>query len=339
MQAEENKWELFISYWRAHAAGWGAALLFALIGAVVFFLYAEKTEAVLYALVLWLAGAAVIFAVSFLRYRRTCRYLRQRAKTIVTEIPEASDVPKEAQALLYVGLLRILWEENRSNRTALEAFKRETNDYYTAWVHEIKTPLSVLRLELQQEDSDRAHALLGQLQRVEDYVGMALCFARLTPDASDLLYRRQRLDPIVKAAARKYSSFFVSKNISFVYKDTGAEILTDEKWLGFLLEQLLSNAVKYTERGEVAVFLDENQVLHVKDTGIGIAPEELPRIFDKGFTGGNGRAQQRSTGLGLYLSQRAAERIGAVLTVQSEVGKGSDFRIDLSESQRAALQK
>ena len=194
-------------------------------------------------------------------------------------------------------------------------------------------------LELQQEDSDRAHALLGQLQRVEDYVGMALCFARLTPDASDLLYRRQRLDPIVKAAARKYSSFFVSKNISFVYKDTGAEILTDEKWLGFLLEQLLSNAVKYTERGEVAVFLDENQVLHVKDTGIGIAPEELPRIFDKGFTGGNGRAQQRSTGLGLYLSQRAAERIGAVLTVQSEVGKGSDFRIDLSESQRAALQK
>ena len=158
---------------------------------------------------------------------------------------------------------------------------------------------------------------------------MVLCYFRLDSDSSDFLFRQYDLDGIIKQAVRKYASQFVHKRIRLVYQPLAVTVLTDEKWLLFILEQLLSNAIKYTYRGEIRISVSDDKVLHIADTGIGIAPEDLPRVFDKGFTGYNGRADKKSTGLGLYLCRQAAAKLSHTLRIVSEPGKGTIVSIDL----------
>ena len=150
--------------------------------------------------------------------------------------------------------------------------------------------------------------------------------------SSDLKLSRCSLDRIIRDQIHKYAGIFVSKKLTLTYESISQDVLTDEKWLVFVLEQILSNALKYTKSGSIHIYLspDAPKTLVIEDTGIGIAPEDLPRIFEKGFTGYNGRAGQKSTGLGLYLCKRAARQISARITASSVVGEGSVFSVDLN---------
>lgn len=158
---------------------------------------------------------------------------------------------------------------------------------------------------------------------------MALQYLRLDSKTNDFVFQQYDLDSIIRQAIRKYAPQFILRKIRLIYEPVSMTILTDEKWMLFLLEQLLSNAIKYTPHGSVTISVTPEKVLQVADTGIGIAPEDLPRIFEKGFTGYNGRADKKSTGLGLYLCQQAAKKISVSLSVTSEVGKGSVFFVHL----------
>ena len=147
---------------------------------------------------------------------------------------------------------------------------------------------------------------------------------------SDLVIQEYELDDIIRKAVRKYAGQFIRRKIRLVYAGTDERVVTDEKWLSFIIEQLLSNAVKYTpEGGNVTISVDDKKQLSVTDTGIGISPEDLPRIFEKGYTGYNGRLDKKSTGIGLYLCRTAADKLGHRLLAQSEPGKGSRFIVDL----------
>jgi hypothetical protein len=137
------------------------------------------------------------------------------------------------------------------------------------------------------------------------------------------------LDDIIRQAVRKFAPQFVHGRIRLVYEPVSVRVLTDEKWLLFLIEQLLSNAIKYTPKGTVTITVSPGKVLTVSDTGIGIAPEDLPRIFEKGFTGYNGRADKKATGLGLYLCKQTADKLGIRLWALSKPGEGSAFFLDL----------
>ena len=204
------------------------------------------------------------------------------------------------------------------------------NDYYAAWVHQIKAPIAVMKILLQQQDTRENRELSAELFRVEQYVEMALSYIRLGEGASDLVIRECDLDEIIRKTVRKYAGQFIRRKIRLVYDGTDMKALTDEKWLSFILEQLLSNAVKYTpEGGTVTIAADRCRRISVTDTGIGIAPEDLPRIFEKGYTGYNGRLDKKSTGIGLYLCRQAADRLGHRLTAASEPGRGSCFTVDL----------
>jgi signal transduction histidine kinase len=158
---------------------------------------------------------------------------------------------------------------------------------------------------------------------------MVLSYIRLGSDQSDLVIQQCDLDAIIRQAIHKFAPQFVQRKIGLQYEPVQMTVLTDEKWLLFILEQLLSNAIKYTRRGAVTIAVSPDQVLSVSDTGIGIAPGDLPRIFQKGFTGYNGRADKKATGLGLYLSRQAAQRLGISITAQSQPGQGSTFFLDL----------
>ena len=210
-------------------------------------------------------------------------------------------------------------------------FYEELTDYYTMWVHQIKTPISALRLLL-QENKEENKAALSELFKIEQYVEMVLCYLRLDSSEKDYVFREYSLDSIIKQAVRRFAPQFIRKKIKLEYETTNAVILTDEKWLLFVLEQLLSNSLKYTKPGGcISLQWKPPQLLVVKDTGIGIAKEDLPRIFEKGYTGYNGRMERKSTGIGLYLSQMAAKKLGHQITVVSKLGEGSSFTIDLAE--------
>ena len=141
--------------------------------------------------------------------------------------------------------------------------------------------------------------------RVEQYVEMVLVFLRLDSSTTDYVIRSHSLDDIVRPAVRKFAGEFIRRRLRLDYQSLDRTVVTDAKWLGFVVEQVLSNALKYTASGSVTIAMDGDD-LCIRDTGMGIAPEDLPRIFDRGFTGLNGRRDTRASGIGLYLCRRIA---------------------------------
>ncbi len=318
----------FFHYLRAKWRVAAALALFTAIFAGVFFLYGLDEEPVLYAAGLCaLAGAGLIGA-GYWRYRR--EHMLRRAA--LASLPERAEPLPEAAAPGEEDFRAMAEKMSGAYRAAVSGSARERAenlDWFTAWVHQIKTPIAVMHMTLQGEDTPEHRALEGELFRVRQYADMALNYLRLGEGSGDLLIRMYPLDDIIRQAVRKYAPQFVMKRLTLRYDGTGERALTDEKWLGFILEQLLDNAVKYTAAGSVTVAVSPGPVVRITDTGIGVAADDLPRIFEKGFTGYNGRTDRSATGLGLYLCRRAAEKLHHRLWAESAPGEGSTFYLDL----------
>ena len=161
-----------------------------------------------------------------------------------------------------------------------------------------------------------------ELFKIEQYVEMALNYLRVEDISSDLSFKKHAVDDMVRQVIRKYSKIFISKKIKMNFKPTERYVVTDEKWFVFVLEQLISNALKYTKQGQISIYIEEKSLV-IEDTGIGIPAEDLPRIFEKGFTGYNGRENKKSTGIGLYLCKNIMDKLQWNITVDSEVGTGT----------------
>ena len=168
---------------------------------------------------------------------------------------------------------------------------------------------------------------------LSDYITTkkGLGYLRLESPSSDYVIRNYALDDIVRQAVRKYASQFIRRRLRLEYTPLNVSVITDEKWLLFVIEQVLSNALKYTRSGSVSITLEAPKTLCIRDTGIGIASEDLPRVFEKGFTGCNGRTDKRATGIGLYLCRRILEKLGHTIAITSTVGEGTTVRICLQQ--------
>lgn len=303
-------------------------VIFAAVFALVFYLYDLKFEAVLYALVICAVIGLAVLIINFINFivKRKKRMLFMDNISITDEsLPE----PKNPVESDYIMMIEKLRKINRDNMTAYQTEHSEALDYYTTWVHQIKTPISVMQMILQSDDTDEHRELSAELFRVEQYAEMALNYIRLDSNSNDLVIKELDLDEVIRGCVRRYAAQFIRKKLTIKYSGTDVKVLSDEKWLTFIIEQLLSNAVKYTEKGFVEISVSDEKLLSVKDTGIGIAQEDIPRIFEKGFTGYNGRENSKSTGLGLYLCEKAAKMLGHKIYAKSEIGKGSVFTIDL----------
>ena len=158
-----------------------------------------------------------------------------------------------------------------------------------------------------------------------------MMFLRLDSDSTDYVIREYDLDAIVRQAVRKFAGEFIARKIQLVYEPVNTKVITDEKWLSFVVEQVLSNALKYTSAGSISIFLETPKTLCIRDTGMGIAPEDLPRIFEKGYTGYHGRADKKASGIGLYLCRRICNNLGHKISAKSTPDKGTTIRVDLSQ--------
>lgn len=307
-----------------------AAVLWAGFLAVLFTvygLYGLPWGPALYAALLCSCLAAAALARSLLRERGRLARLRMLLKGVETlgKLPDPSSVTERAYQELIAGLdARCRRAEETARQQAEEAAR-----YYTLWSHQVKTPIAAMRLLLQETPMDRA-ALEQELFKTEQYAEMALQYQRLG-GGSDLVLRECALEPMVRQAVKRTALLFIRRKIALSLEPLEVTVLTDEKWLVFALEQLLTNAVKYTpEGGAVTISLTLPCDLSVTDTGIGIRPEDLPRVMERGYTGHNGRLDKRSTGIGLWLCKQALDMLGHGIGITSEVGKGTSVTLRLS---------
>lgn len=325
------------------------AFLFIAIGTLYHF---ENLEKLLYAwfltLILW--GAAG-FLGGF-RYVQKSRQLEELAVHFeqsgelclrecgVKELKvlEGEEDPADYDMALWLLICHVL-RKKEADRMQWEEKTAECRDYYIMWTHQIKTPISALRLLLENGDAYEKNAFLmrEELFKIEQYAEMALTFQRLENISSDLVLQEYDLYGMLKNAVRKYAVLFINKGLSLELQETDIRIVTDEKWFGICVEQLLSNSIKYTAAGKISIRAEaapaqqtgRSAVLSIEDTGIGIRPEDLPRIFERGFTGYNGRLDKRSTGIGLYICRRIFVHLGIAVHVESQEGAGTKVTLTL----------
>lgn len=295
-----------------------------------FWLYHLPLAAVAYPGTLCLVLVFLWFLLDWSREREKLKKL-SCLKALPDDLLEHLREFTDGEELAYREILAALIQREQELR--LEQTRRETDraDYYTTWVHQIKTPIAAMHLLLENEDSSLGRSLTEELQRIEQYVQMVLTYQRLDSVDTDYVFRACAIDPLVKGAVRKFAAQFIRKGIRLEYTPGQWSVVTDEKWLAFVVEQLLSNALKYTPQGAVSIYMEAG-CLCIRDTGIGIAPQDLPRIFDRGYTGCNGRTHRKASGLGLYLCRRICDNLGHRLSAQSVPGQGTLMRLDFNQS-------
>lgn len=310
-------------------------LVFFALFCLIFFLYDLPAEPVCYAASLCLAvGIAVVCrdAYCYSRRRRVLQTLLACVESTALALPEPGDaLEADYQALLQaICTHRAALAAENSNRY------RDLTDYFTLWAHQVKTPIAAMHLLLQAEKTPHSRELSAELFKIEQYVEMVLSYLRLGSDQTDYLFRRCDLDALVRACVRKYARLFILRKISLDFQPTGMTVVTDEKWLSFVIEQLLSNALKYTPVGGRIRILKDGPCLVIADSGIGIRSEDLPRVFEKGFTGFNGREDKKSTGIGLYLCRQITNRLNHGLTISSRPGAGTRVYLHFYKEPAAA---
>lgn len=322
--------KLFFDYLKGHARTARIWAMFCAVFAASFWLYHLPLGAVLYPTLLCAGLGLAACGIDFFRVKREHEAM-QRIKTITDARTACFPEPKTIQERDARRIICLLGEEHDAYRQEMDRKYAAMMEYYTVWAHQIKTPIASMRLHLQNEDSAMSRKLSSDLFRIEQYAQMVLTFLRLDSESTDYVFRECDLDRIVRSAVKRFSSEFISRRLRLIYEPLNATVVTDEKWLSFVIEQVLSNALKYTPSGSITLSLVGEKTLRIEDTGIGIAPEDLPRIFENGYTGYNGRTDQKASGIGLYLCRRICEHLGHGIYVSSRVDQGTAVEIDLAQ--------
>lgn len=320
----------FCKYVRYHIKTLIMLALFFIIFVVTFLLYHLPIGAVIYPSMLCFIIALVIFTFGFSRAKAKHNCLteiKQLTAAMIAEMPNIKTVDDED----YQEIIEILKREILETDSTASKNYNDMIDYYTMWVHQIKTPIASMHLTLQNEDTEMSRKLSSDLFRIEQYVEMVLAFLRLDSDFSDYVFKKHSLDKLIKQSVKRFSSEFIGKKIRLEYEPINEAVITDDKWFMFVIEQILSNSLKYTREGSIKIYFTGQKNLCIKDSGIGIAPEDLPRIFDKGYTGCNGRYDKKASGIGLYLCKRVCHNLGIEISAESELDKGTVIRLNLEQ--------
>lgn len=238
-------------------------------------------------------------------------------------IQEELLTPKTLEQQMFQEVLKQVIQQHQQKVTNIINDKKETIDYMTSWFHEIKTPISVSRLIIENEKENPVlNSIEEEVDKIEGYVEQALYFVRADDFNQDYFIVPVDLDVVIRSIIKQNAKIFIQKKIKLTLEVESKEILTDQKWLAYIVAQILSNALKYTSpQGEVNISSEEDEIerrLIIKDNGIGVEQADIQRVFDKGFTGMNGRSHGGSTGMGLYLAKRLANKLGHSITITSE---------------------
>lgn len=328
---------------------WLAVILFiALVMTATMFLNGIPLGEIGYGMLLCGFVTVVSIGAGYGRHCESFRQLDQMRENILAG-PSDMKTPEYKYERQYQDCIRtVVQEKDRLQKETMNG-QQDLSEYYAMWVHQIKTPIAALKLLIDEEmnaclDADdmaendecviKIQKEQNELFRIEQYVDMALQYTRLGAQTNDFVFENVLLDEVIKSSIHKYAKQFIHKQLRMTYIPQDIRVVTDKKWLGFVIDQLLSNAIKYTKQGGVTIQVlcmeqsgDKSVRIIIEDTGIGISAEDLPRICENGYTGYNGHADKHSTGIGLYLCKRILDKLGHQLVITSEIGKGTRVEI------------
>jgi len=296
-------------------------IVFIFIFVLIFYLYNLPFEALFYSGLLCFVAALITSIIDFNNYRKSyidLKHLESNILNSMEDLPKSLDIRVE----YYQKIIERL--NNEVEKLKIEDNKKMEGlvDYYSMWIHQIKTPIAAINFLLDNEEID-VKAFRQELFKIERYVEMVLTYIRLGSETSDYVITSINLDEVVRENIKKYATLFINKKIKLNYVSHETYVISDKKWLGFAFEQLLSNAIKYTKSGgEISINISESKLV-IEDNGIGIYEEDLPRIFEQSFTGLNGRYEKKSSGLGLYLCKKTLDKLQHKIEITSEVNKGT----------------
>ncbi len=309
-------------------------MLVVLVTAIIFFavFYTEQipVDSIFYGFLLSSFGFILYVSVDFFYYQRRIKILWGVRNDVLHNTDNLPRAVSETDKL-YTEIIKN-WEEIY-NKSDVEQMRKltESSDFYTKWVHQIKTPIFALSLLVKELPNNRM--MLSELLEIEQYTAMVLGYLRLVESDNDLVIREINVKNVASNVLKNFTPIFLAKDLRPVLEIDDLYVKSDEKHLKFALSQIISNACKYSEKGDIRISLTDN-ILSISDKGIGIETSDLPRIFDKGFTGFSGRIAEKSTGLGLYLCKKTLDLLGFSISVVSEKGKGTDVFINFSQQNR-----
>lgn len=321
---------MFVSFLRQYRVALISTGFLYAITALVLLFSGFPFAPVLYALGLGVVFLLLLLGLEWVRFYRRHRLLRELdIRDSLEHLPPPDSVIEQD----YQALLSQLYAQKVQLSDEAQRRYTDTLDYFTLWAHQIKTPISAMDLLLQAQPGDGNGELKGELFKVQQYVSMALNYLRLGEGISDFVIREYPLDDILRTAIHAYAGQFIRAKVRLNFTPTEYTVLTDEKWLEFVIEQLLSNCLKYAPGGCVTIQMEGEGQLIIQDNGIGIAPADLPRVFEKGYTGLNGRRDRKTTGIGLYLCHEILSRLGHTISITSTPGQGTRVCVDLTRQE------
>lgn len=288
-----------------------------------------SVDNILYVNTVSLVFLGIYLLFEYFSYQRYYTNINNLAKNQKVDIIAGLPQPITNEHKLYHTLLQKIYDEQETKIEALYEDKREYLEFITSWVHEVKTPIAVGRLVIENSKEKQQNKVLisieEELDKIENYIDQALYYSRLDAFSKDYFINEINLEKLLKEAVKKQAKTFINKNISIELEAQDAAVTTDKKWLTFIVDQILTNSLKYTDSGgKIKVFFEKDKKekrLIIEDNGTGIKPEDLARVFDKGFTGYMGRKDAKSTGLGLYLAKSLARKLGHDITIESVYGE------------------
>ena len=299
------------------------ALLILLLGFILLFAFVfDAYRSLLEYVALLLAFLSFLFIgadawTSYKAYRGQKLQVSAQAQTPLEKL-----LQERVEELEYEQKNQLLVEQEKYN---------DLLDYYTLWVHQVKTPIAASSLLIGDlKDKEAKSQLEQELFKIESYVHLVLQYLRLESFHDDLVLKQENLADLIREVVKKYALFFIQQGLSLNLHDLDHTIVTDKKWFLVILEQVLSNSLKYTKEGSIEIYFHEDS-LYIKDTGLGIQNADLLRVFERGFSGYNGRLTQQSSGLGLYLSKKIADQLGHKIAIDSQVGQGTTVCIAFPE--------
>ncbi len=320
---------MFKNYMRSKKYIIGILLLISLIFAIVFYFENMPVNTVVYAFILSFVSVLIIAVFDFLQHNKKCKKLK-KSITNVPYIENFQAYNANGVEQLQVELIEALAMYVNDIKEQKTKNETEIIDFYTMWVHQIKTPIFALKLLIKKYPENSA--LLSELTKIEQYSDMVLNFVKLNDASTELDIKSHSVKEILSESIKDFSGVFISKKIKLKTNFSDLTIKTDKKWLKFIVDQVISNSLKYTEQGEICIDMSDNKII-IEDTGIGISAEDLPRVFEKGFTGKIGRLYQNSTGIGLYLCKKSADLLGVKINISSQKGRGTIVEIILNQKE------
>lgn len=284
----------------------------------------DSVQTVLLIFLVWMFGLTAYLTAAYFMRKKYLNRLFHMTEQLEERylIPEIMTMPEQADWQVFYRMMKMAEKSMLEKIGEIQNERKEYKEYIEQWIHEVKTPITAMKLLCENNRSSFSREILAELENINQYTEQALYYARSEHTEKDYSVRETNLSDVVHSAIADNKYLLRQSNMGIVMDDMEGSVYTDEKWVRFILNQIISNAIKYRTEQPVLHFsmtkTDDKVILTVRDNGVGIPPGDLPRVFEKGFTGRNGRTGKNSTGIGLYLCRRLCDKLGIGIAAYSE---------------------